>query len=52
MADFDRGKIPGPDASIDASVSFPDAGDEDAGSADAGDASAAATDDAGSEDGG
>lgn len=56
VADFDRGKIPGPDASIDATVTFPDASDDDAGSMDAdagaGDASPPATKDAGSDDGG
>jgi len=54
VADFDRSKIPGPDASIDASVRFPDASDEDAGAADTGvrDANVAPTDDAGSDDGG
>lgn len=49
VADFDRSKIPGPDASVDAAIRLPDAGDEDAGAADDAGTTAA---DAGAEDGG
>lgn len=56
VADFDRSKIPGPDASLDARVSFPDPSDEDAGATDAGPieagSDASLADDAGAEDGG
>lgn len=50
VADFDRSKIPGPDASVDAAIRPPDAGDEDAGATD--DAGASAADDAGADDAG
>ena len=49
VADFDRSKIPGPDASFDAGSPFPGP-DDDAGSADAGGDAATGTDDAGADD--
>lgn len=44
IADFDRSKIPGPDASIEAGVRAVDAGNEDAGDDDGGESPVVAVD--------